>query len=296
MVLDHNRDSRVFENCLVSARKEKFMEKCQVSSTCIEKVYVRPIPLSYENCIRSDPSLMIDLSLAKKQWQSYVSTIQQAGIQVSILPQEDRLPDSAFIEDTAVVMDHQSLVITEPGHPQRRPETEGVRRFLGSDMTIIPSVQGATIDGGDVLRFGQKLFVGLSGRTSPKGVSFIRGVAKRFGIEVIEVNVPSGLHLKSSLSLLDQSTIIIYPESEIDLEPFEKAGLKIIETREVTGANIVDLGDKRIMVAASAKETRTMLDDMGYKIFPINISELSKADAALTCLSIRVPFSGKWCS
>ncbi|MBF0440282.1 MAG: hypothetical protein HQK54_00090 [Oligoflexales bacterium] len=272
------------------------MNKKDTFFSVINRIYVRPVPDSFINSIRSDPTLSIDIALAREQWKSYINTIKFCGLPVVILPRADDLPDSVFIEDTAIVIDNNCVFITEPGHPLRRPEAEGVRKFLARDMEVIVSQPGASIDGGDVLRYYDTLFVGLSGRTTARGVNFLRNVARRRNLKVVEVNVPKGLHLKTYLSLVDDSTMVFYPESEIDVEPFEDAGLAIIEASELCGANVLSLGNNKVLIASMAKNTGKMLESMGYDVISVDISEIAKADGALTCQSIRVPEAGGWCS
>ncbi|MBI2836776.1 MAG: hypothetical protein HYX75_00540 [Acidobacteria bacterium] len=231
---------------------------------------------------------------ARTQHAAYVGTLAELGVDVHQLPSDEACPDCCFVEDTAVVIG-AIAVLTCPGAVSRRAEVEGVASSLRRWCTIYPMHLPATLDGGDVLRAGDNLFVGLSGRTNDEGAAFLEKAAATEGVVTTTVKVRGGLHLKSSCSLVAPATMV-YLDSAIDPAPFRDAGLRCIPVSEQYGANALLVGDA-VLVSSAAPRTAEMLAGAeGIDVRLVDVTELHKADGALTCLSIRIPGPGCWCA
>src|SRR6476660_2108949 len=129
----------------------------------------------------------VDLDLALAQWDGYVAALHGAGWETLEVPPADACPDSVFVEDT-VVMYGDRAVITRPGADARKPETAGtsaVRRGLGYDGVEIEAP--GTLDGGDVLKHGGTVWVGLGGRTNQAGLEQLRSADAELGVRGIGV-------------------------------------------------------------------------------------------------------------
>ena len=257
---------------------------------------VRPVSESFEACLRHDHSTPIDRALALRQHAAYVSALEAMGVLVSWVPSSAGCPDACFIEDTAVIMDSVALV-TRPGAFPRRKETPAVTEALRartSPRTVVVMQEGdGTLDGGDVLRVGNKLWVGRSKRSDHVGVERLRSVAQTQGLQVRELQVSKGLHLKSAVSLVDPETLVVWP-GVIDVEPLRASGLRIVEAQEPEGANLLAMGEQLLMSSA-APRTAAKLRDLGFAVKLLAMSELHKADGALTCLSLRGVSAEYWC-
>ncbi len=115
----------------------------------------------------------------------------------------DELPDSVFVEDTAIVLD-EVAVLTRPGVESRRGEVSLNRAGGGAaPQRGARSKPPATLEGGDVLRLGRTLYVGLSPRTNAEGAAALRRLAAPHGYEVVTVGLRDCLHLKTGCSGLD---------------------------------------------------------------------------------------------
>jgi dimethylargininase len=150
----------------------------------------------------------------------------------------------------------------------------------------------ATMDGGDVLRWRSHLFVGLSSRTNWEGFETLRRLASDEGLETTAVEVAGGLHLKSTCSLADESTLV-YLQGAVSPRSFERLGLTCLPTREPHGANLLALGTL-VLASSAAPATAAMLEKRGIDVQQLDVSEFHKGDGALTCLSIRIPSTGRW--
>ena len=249
----------------------------------ILRAMVRPVPRSFANATVEHPAV-IDTELAVSQHRRYVAALSTLVDQIVWAPAADDAPDSVFVEDQVVVCDGVAL-FTRSGCVSRRVEQPGIQH------TLSPFVQGthmsapATLDGGDVLRVGQQLFVGRSGRTNDAGVSQLRDTFAPKGFEVHAIPVPSGLHLKCFCSALDADTVIVangcLPEG-----CFSTVNTVVeIPKNEAYGANLLCRG-RHVVMASDMPVTEGILRGLGYTVTSLSLSEIRKADGALTCMSV----------
>jgi dimethylargininase len=226
----------------------------------------------------------VDLGLARRQWEGYTAAIRDAGWETVEVPQAEDCPDSAFVEDT-VVMYGELAVVTRPGADQRKPETAGteqVLRDLGYHVVTIKAP--GTLDGGDVLKHGGTVWVGLGGRTNQAGVEQLAAFLGPYGARVVGVPVTKVLHLKSAVTALPDGTVVGYPPLVDDPTLWPS----FLPVPEEPGAHVVLLGDDLVLMAASAPDTRELFEARGLRVVAVDISEYEKLEGCVTCLSVRL--------
>lgn len=257
------------------------------------RAWVRPVSASYADCIRTKGE-PIDVERARRQHSAYVTLLERSGIAIAHVAVDDAAPDCCFIEDTAVLWDGGG-VLTRPGAASRAREVSAVGHTLAERYpTLDIMTPPATLDGGDVMRAGSRLVVGLSTRTSPAGLAALGAAAERHGLTVCGVAVASGLHLKSAATMLDQNTALMHDEQAVRAGDLAELGLEVVMVPEPAGSNVLALGD-RVIVSAAAPKTAALIDELGFEALSVDISELHRGDGALTCLSLRQPPPGSWC-
>ena len=226
----------------------------------------------------------VDLETARLQWRGYVEALQSHGwMTVEVEPAED-CPDSVFIEDT-VVMFKNVAVISRPGADSRKPETAGTRAALEALGCPIAEIrEPGTLDGGDVLKIGDTVYVGRGGRTNAEGIAQLRRILAPLGGTVVAVPVTKVLHLKTAVTALPDGTVIGYPEFVDDPAIFDR----FLAVPEPHGTAVVVLGPADLLISASAPKTAAMLRDLGYAVTEVEISEYEKLEGCPTCLSVRV--------
>jgi dimethylargininase len=227
--------------------------------------------------------VQIDLELARSQHQRYQKALVELGCEVVSLAEQPDLPDSVFVEDVAIVLD-ECAVITRPGAESRRPETESVASKLSEYRKLGFIEAPGSLDGGDVLRVGRRLFVGLSGRSNSAAVDQLRALIAPYGYEVKAVEVHGCLHLKSAVSQVAENTLLVNPRW---VKPVDFGAVEWLEIdpAEEYAANTLLLG-KSIIYPTSFPRTRQLLEQYGIPVLAVDVSELQKAEGAVTCCSL----------
>ena len=226
----------------------------------------------------------IDVNRARSQHAQYENLLTDLGCKVRRLPEEPAQPDSVFVEDTAIVLDN-TAVITRPGASLRRNETESIAEVLMEYRTIKQITDPGTLDGGDVLRIGRTLYVGNSARSNIPGIKQLMEIVAPYGYNVEVVKVNGCLHLKSAVSLVGEETLLIN-RSWVDANSFGCSREFIdIDPGEPYAANALLVGDE-LIYPQSFPRTRLRLERRGIGVRVVDVSELQKAEGALTCCSL----------
>ena len=229
------------------------------------------------------PRVAIDVARATAQHHDYQHALESLGCRLLSLPAEADLPDSVFVEDVAIVLD-EVAILTRPGALSRRAEVASVADVLRRYRTVTAIEAPGTLDGGDVLRLGRTLYVGESARSNAAGIARLRELLAGHGYTVQSVPTRDCLHLKSAVTQLDDDSLLLQPEW-VDRGQFP--GFRIIEVDpdEPHAANVLRIGDALVM-PASFPRTRQRLLDAGFHVTVVDVSELQKAEGAVTCCSL----------
>ena len=227
----------------------------------------------------------IDLAVARGQHASYCELLERLGCEVVRLPEEPELPDSVFVEDTALVFP-ELAVLTRPGASSRRPEVDTIARALEPHRRLARIDAPATLDGGDVLVIDRDVYVGLSARSTAQSVEALARVLAPHGYEVRGTAMRDCLHLKTAACAVGPNTVLVNPAW---VEPADLGGRAVIEVdpSEPFGANAVLL-EGTVIHPSAFPRTRARLEAEGIRVAPVDASELAKAEGGVTCCSLLV--------
>jgi dimethylargininase len=225
----------------------------------------------------------IDVDLARVQHRQYETCLAALGCRICRLPPEPELPDAVFVEDTAVVLD-ELAIITRPGADSRRPETRSVAQALALYRRLVYIQAPDTLDGGDVLRIGRTLWVGLSGRSKPAGIEQMRAWLAPLGYSVRGVPVDGCLHLKSAVTQVARDTLLIN-SAWVDAGAWGPMNLIEVDPSEPFAANALLVGET-VVYPAAYPATRRRLEEQGIPVRLVDVSELGKAEGGVTCCSV----------
>lgn len=245
---------------------------------------VREISASIGNCeisfVSREP---IDVELARQQHAAYQSLLTELGCQLIVLPAEDAMPDAVFVEDVALVLD-EVAVMTRPGAPSRRTEGAAVAAALRQYRPLLAIEAPGTLDGGDIMRIGKRIFVGQSARSNAAAVEQLQTLLADQGYRVESVPMRDCLHLKSAVTAVADDTLLINPQW---VSPDAFAGFRLIEVdpTEPHAANALRIGDVLVYPACFPR-TKARLQAAGLEVRSVDVSELQKAEGAVTCCSL----------
>jgi dimethylargininase len=255
---------------------------------------VRPLPRSFSAALQQTPS-PIDVDRAQAQHEDYTEALRSLVHELIEIPVDERYPDCCFIEDTAILVGSEA-VIARIGAESRRGESSAVHAALQKLQEKEPAlrlhrlVEPATLDGGDVLQMAGKIFVGLSKRTNAEAV---RQLEELFPARVVPLPVAAGLHLKSVLSALDDHTLLVARDPAArEMAASILAALpeaQALELPDAVAANVVRVGDT-VLIQDGFPESEAILlkaaQERQLQLKKLKMSELIKADGALTCCSL----------
>jgi dimethylargininase len=234
----------------------------------------------------------IDVARATTQHEAYEGMLIRLGCTVRRLPDEPEMPDSAFVEDTAVVLE-ELAVIARSGAESRRGETSSVSSALAEHREVQCIRAPGTLDGGDVLCVGQRVYVGLSGRTNEDGVRQLAELLAPHGYLVTGVDVRECLHLKSAVTAVADDAVLVNP-AWVDADHFRGFRRIDVHPEEPQGANTLRV-DETVLCGARSPRTRDRLASHGFAVESVDVSELAKAEAGVSCCSlIFYVRSGSW--
>jgi len=227
----------------------------------------------------------IDVDRARAQHHAYEEALERLGCRVVRLDAEPDLPDAVFVEDTAIVVD-ELAIITRPGAQSRRAETASVARVLGQYRELRSIDAPDTIDGGDVVVCGRRVFIGRSSRTNDAGIERVREILSPFGYTVTAVDIRGCLHLKSAATAVSTDRLLVNP-AWISGDQFRAVECLAVAESEAFAANVLCVGAGWIY-AASFPRTRDILERHGISPVVVEVDELAKAEGAVTCCSLLV--------
>jgi len=239
------------------------------------------------------PRLPIDLRIASAQHRAYENLLEKLGVRVVSLPAQPDLPDSMFVEDPAIILD-ELAVIFPLGTESRRPEAATLAQALSEFRKLAYVTLPGTLEGGDILRVGSRLFVGLTKRSNAEGVRQLAYILGPHGYEVIGVEVTGCLHLKSAVTYIGRRQVsgsratfatLLANRAWFNTEPFTGFEWIDVDPTESHAANALALGNT-IIFPESFPHTRARIEAAGFHVTQLDISELQKAESGLTCSSL----------
>lgn len=226
----------------------------------------------------------IDIALAEKQHEEYLDALRMLACQIEIAQELPFHPDSVFVEDCAVVLD-ELAIITRPGTDSRVGEVHTIAEMLEPFRERLHYIEApGVLDGGDVLRIGKQIWVGLSGRSNTAAIVQMQEVLEPLGYEVNGIEVEGCLHLKSAVTQVAPDTLLINPDW-VDTAHFKNFNLVETHPEEPGAANALLIGDT-VIFPVDFPLTALRLAEAGVDLWLVDNSEVIKAEGGVTCCSV----------
>lgn len=245
----------------------------------------RPPGLSFARAISSTRTRP-DPMLARAEHTEYLQALAAAGLEVEVLPPDERFPDSCFVQDPALVIDGQAI-ITRMGAPTRRGEEESLGKALEGLFSLpLAWIEApGTLEGGDVLILPDRIVVGQSERTNKEGIAQLRDVLAARGLPVTSVAMSGYLHLLSAVSYLGRGIMLAAAEDLAAHPALRGFEVIIAPPEEVYAVNTLAVGD-RVIVPAGFPRVAAALSERGFEVLSVPMSQFAAADGGVTCLSL----------
>ncbi len=226
-----------------------------------------------------------DYDLALEQHSQYIDALQRCDVAVTVLPADAAYPDACFVEDPAILTP-DCAIITRPGATSRRGETASIAAAVGAFYQHIECIEApGTLDGGDVMMVGGHFYVGLSDRTNQEGADQLLQLLQAHGMSGTTIPLQQVLHLKTGLSYLEHNNLLISGEFTA-MDTFKGFNQLQVPVAEAYAANCIWVNE-RVLVPAGFPRTASMIEQLGYAVMTVDVSEFEKLDGGLSCLSLR---------
>ncbi len=246
---------------------------------------MREVAQSFENGLTTSNLGKPNYNLTCKQHQKYVEALKKCGLMVTELTPEKQYPDSTFVEDPAIVTE-RCAIITSPGALSRRGEEVKIREVLGTLYENVEQIHPpGTLEGGDVMQVEDHFYIGLSKRTNMDGAKQLQTILKKYGYCATTVPLQNFFHLKTGIASLGQNTLVLAGEF-INHPLFGSFHKIVVDSEEEYAANCVRVNDY-VLIAKGFARTKAKIEQAGYMVIELEMSEFQKQDGGLSCLSLR---------
>jgi dimethylargininase len=261
-----------------------YQDRTFIGPTGVPVAITREISPSIERCelthLDRGP---IDLRVAISQHRRYERCLADLQCDIHRLPADPDLPDSVFVEDTAIVLD-ELAIIARPGAASRRPETGSMASVLSVYRELFHIEAPGTLDGGDVLVVDRNVYVGLSLRTNSSGMEQVRRLLGPHDYRVVPLEIRGCLHLKSAATQIAPDGLLVN-RSWLGSAMFSDLRVVDVDPEEPFAANALLVGETLVYPEAF-KRTLRRLQDVGITVKTVDVSELAKAEGGVTCCSL----------
>jgi dimethylargininase len=255
------------------------------------RALLRAVPDSYARHYGPPDDPAGFLATARRQHEGYARTLRDAGVAVEVLPPDEAHPDCHFVEDPAIVVGDTALVC-HLGRADRRGEEPPVAaRLVALGYRVERLAPPATLEGGDVLQVGERVFVGRSERTNDAGVAALAAVVAAAGRRLEVVPLTRCFHLKTAVTAFSTDGLLVAKTllpPGLRFDGFEVVPVPTDPDDETYAANCLALGE-RVLLPAGHLKTAALLEARGFRVSLLPMSAFQAGDGALTCLSVLLP-------
>jgi len=250
-----------------------------------KQTIVRKPGKSYVNGLTSSNLGKPDYEKALQQHQGYIEVLKKCNVEVEVLEADEDFPDSCFVEDPAVVTE-KVAVVTNPGAESRNGEKIDMKRVLQKFYSNIEEIQApGTLEGGDILRVRDHFYIGVSCRTNQAGAEALSDILSKYGYSSTLVPLAKFFHLKTGIAYLGNNDLLVAGEF-IDHPVFKDFNKIIVSDEEEYAANCIAINDY-VLLPKGFPQTKEKIENAGYQVIEVELSEFQKQDGGLSCLSLR---------
>lgn len=224
-----------------------------------------------------------DVFEARQQHAAYCQVLGETGLNVELLPADERFPDGCFVEDPLLVIGGVAI-LGRPGALSRQGEEVSLGEAIKGRFSLETIQAPGTLEGGDVLVLPGRVLVGSSERTNQAGIEQLERILADQGLAVEALPVKGFLHLLSAVAYLGKGILLAAPEYASH-PAFSGFDMITVPSGEAYAANALAVGDQ-VILPAGYPETAGLIQAKGFKVKPVAMSQFAAADGGVSCLSV----------
>lgn len=233
----------------------------------------------------------IDQELAVKQHRNFEQALRNAGVEIIKLPPSKDHPEQVFTRDIGFTIGNH-LFVSEMANPIRQGEEEVLAQWLNNNKISYHNLSVHSIEGGDVIVDGNRVFVGISDRTCKKAIQNLQKELPDYEILPIPFN-PKYLHLDCVFNILSSKDALIFPDA------FEPKVVKLLsnmyhlievsENEQFTmGTNVLSIGQNRVLSLPVNRDVNYQMRLHDYEVMEVDFSEIIKSGGSFRCCSMPI--------
>ncbi|WP_019414759.1 dimethylarginine dimethylaminohydrolase family protein [Paenisporosarcina sp. TG20] len=231
----------------------------------------------------------INVNIAMEQYQDFVRVLISHGVEVFELFAEEKLNDQVFTRDIGFCVGEQ-LFVSAMGSEKRKGEVGALMGKLKQENIPFKKLVQSPIEGGDIMIDNNKVWVGLSDRTSLSATQALQALIPSYTIIPLPIEKRI-LHLDCAFNIIDEKLALVYPAafSTTDLNLI-KEHFDIIEVTDdeqlTSGTNVLSIGNKKIISMPQNERVNLEMSNRGYEIIEVKYSEIIKSNGSFRCSSL----------
>ncbi|WP_079523701.1 dimethylarginine dimethylaminohydrolase family protein [Solibacillus isronensis] len=233
----------------------------------------------------------IDQDLAIAQHQKFEQTLRNAGVEVIKLPPSKDHPEQVFTRDIGFTIGNQ-LFVSEMANPIRQGEEEVLAQWLKDNKFSYHNLSDHSIEGGDVIIDGNRVFIGISDRTCKKAIQNLQKELPDYEILPIPFN-PKYLHLDCVFNILSSKDALIFPDAfdpkVVNLLSSMYQLIEVSESEQFSmGTNVLSIGQNRVLSLPVNRDVNYQIRQHGYEVLEVDFSEIIKSGGSFRCCSMPI--------
>ncbi|TWT24868.1 dimethylarginine dimethylaminohydrolase family protein [Planomicrobium sp. CPCC 101110] len=279
---------------MLAHAKESSTERCENEYAALRRAVLCPprfmeIKEVINDVQESYKDENIDIEKAMVQHAAFVDALQRNGVDTLLIKPVPKFPEQVFTRDIGFTIG-ETVFLGSMASEIRQGEEENLKHLLEDRRIPFERLSGTPMEGGDVLLDHNKIFVGISSRTSEQAIQELQQKLPNHHVLPIPFN-EKYLHLDCVFNILSPTEALIFPEalsSKTINQLSEHYDLIRVNREEQfsLGVNVLSIGDKRVFSQPQNVGVNRQLASRGYQVIEVDFSEIIKSGGAFRCCTM----------
>lgn len=233
----------------------------------------------------------IDIDKALKQHHYFEKVMRDHGVEVIEIEPTPDLNEQVFTRDIGVTIGKQ-VIVSQMATDLRERETIYLKNFLTENKIAHHEIKIDSIEGGDVIIDQERIWIGVSDRTTRQAVQVLQQLLPDYQIETINLKGEI-LHLDCTFNIVGPNLALIYREgiSEADYQKLN-AHYQLIEVDSdeqfTLGTNVLSIARGKVISLPENKRTNQKLREAGLDVIEVPFNEIIKSGGSFRCCTMPI--------